>query len=242
MPGRATRCRSYKIAPGRASIRCSSGLVATGAVVGRNVPVRDGMDDARGTCTRVDTFDHHARFTGVNRSYIDMRVAIFVVTLLAGTLSPAGFSQALDAADAPAFRSAVPLFSAVPVAALSSPGLAVQQLAAPAVKPTAARSTPASRRAGSHSARLLESRASAHRLPAPAERGGGQAGIEGSGAAARPLGSGSMMNSAASLRSAAAHPIRSIGDHLLTGVVGLMLIAYQLRRTHRVLRPHPFTT
>jgi hypothetical protein len=37
-------------------------------------------------------------------------------------------------------------------------------------------------------------------------------------------------------------PSRSMTDHLLAGVVGLMLIAYQLRRKHRVLRPHPFST
>lgn len=36
-------------------------------------------------------------------------------------------------------------------------------------------------------------------------------------------------------------PARSWTDHLLTGVVALMLIAYQLRRKHRVLRPHPFS-
>lgn len=35
-------------------------------------------------------------------------------------------------------------------------------------------------------------------------------------------------------------PVRSLTDHLLAGVVALMLIAYQLRRKHRVLRPHPF--
>lgn len=37
-------------------------------------------------------------------------------------------------------------------------------------------------------------------------------------------------------------PERTLTDHLLAGVVGLMLIAYQLRRKHRVLRPHPFAT
>jgi hypothetical protein len=37
-------------------------------------------------------------------------------------------------------------------------------------------------------------------------------------------------------------PARSLTDHLLTGLVALMLIGYQLRRKHRVLRPHPFTT
>jgi hypothetical protein len=41
---------------------------------------------------------------------------------------------------------------------------------------------------------------------------------------------------------ASRQPNRSLTDHLLTGVVALMLIGYQLRRKHRVLRPHPFTT
>jgi hypothetical protein len=35
---------------------------------------------------------------------------------------------------------------------------------------------------------------------------------------------------------------RTLEDHLLTGFVALMLIAYQLRRKHRFLRPHQFST
>jgi hypothetical protein len=35
---------------------------------------------------------------------------------------------------------------------------------------------------------------------------------------------------------------RSLEDHLLTGFIALMLIAYQLRRKHRFLRPHQFST
>ena len=34
---------------------------------------------------------------------------------------------------------------------------------------------------------------------------------------------------------------RSLEDHLLTGFIALMLIAYQLRRKHRFLRPHQFS-
>lgn len=34
---------------------------------------------------------------------------------------------------------------------------------------------------------------------------------------------------------------RSAGDFLLMGFAALMLIAYQLRKKHRVLRPHPFS-
>jgi hypothetical protein len=34
---------------------------------------------------------------------------------------------------------------------------------------------------------------------------------------------------------------RTLEDHLLTGFVALMLIAYQLRRKHRFLRPHRFS-
>jgi hypothetical protein len=35
---------------------------------------------------------------------------------------------------------------------------------------------------------------------------------------------------------------RSLEDHVLTGFIALMLIAYQLRRKHRFLRPHQFST
>jgi hypothetical protein len=35
---------------------------------------------------------------------------------------------------------------------------------------------------------------------------------------------------------------RSMEDHMLTGFVAVMLIAYQLRRKHRFLRPHQFST
>lgn len=34
---------------------------------------------------------------------------------------------------------------------------------------------------------------------------------------------------------------RTLEDHLLTGVVALMLVAYQLRRKHKFLRPHRFS-
>jgi hypothetical protein len=34
---------------------------------------------------------------------------------------------------------------------------------------------------------------------------------------------------------------RSAGDFLLMGFAALMLIAYQLRKKHRILRPHPFS-
>jgi hypothetical protein len=33
---------------------------------------------------------------------------------------------------------------------------------------------------------------------------------------------------------------RTLEDHLLTGFVALMLVAYQLRRKHKFLRPHQF--
>lgn len=35
---------------------------------------------------------------------------------------------------------------------------------------------------------------------------------------------------------------RTLEDHMLTGFIALMLIAYQLRRKHRFLRPHQFST
>lgn len=34
---------------------------------------------------------------------------------------------------------------------------------------------------------------------------------------------------------------RTLEDHVLTGFIALMLIAYQLRRKHRFLRPHRFS-
>jgi len=36
------------------------------------------------------------------------------------------------------------------------------------------------------------------------------------------------------------HRPRTAGDFVLMGCVALMLVAYQLRRKHRFLRPHPF--
>lgn len=36
------------------------------------------------------------------------------------------------------------------------------------------------------------------------------------------------------------HRSRTAGDFVLMGCVALMLVAYQLRRKHRFLRPHPF--
>jgi hypothetical protein len=36
--------------------------------------------------------------------------------------------------------------------------------------------------------------------------------------------------------------VRTTEDHLLTGFIAVMLIAYQLRRKHRFLRPHQFST
>jgi hypothetical protein len=35
---------------------------------------------------------------------------------------------------------------------------------------------------------------------------------------------------------------RTVEDHWLTGFIAVMLIAYQLRRKHRFLRPHQFST
>ena len=35
---------------------------------------------------------------------------------------------------------------------------------------------------------------------------------------------------------------RTTEDHFLTGFIAVMLIAYQLRRKHRFLRPHQFST
>jgi hypothetical protein len=148
-----------------------------------------------------------------------MRVAILALSLCAVAVSHASAAQVLPATEAPAFSSAIP------AVAMNSPLLSAPELVAPAV------SRPSLRRAST----ALSPNSVALRAQRVAMGVGSQ----------RPLSSrpSSPSNSTRTLALRAPHhPARSITDHLLVGVVGLLLIGHQLRRKHRVLRPHPFTT
>jgi hypothetical protein len=110
----------------------------------------------------------------------------------------------------------VPAFSsAVPAIAMNSPAFSSPQLVAPTVTRPGLRRSPVTRNAT----------ASGLRSPRVAM----------GATSSRALVPGGTLR-------AAQHPTRSLTDHLLTGVVALLLIGHQLRRKHRVLRPHPFTT
>jgi hypothetical protein len=179
-----------------------------------------------------------------------MRVAILVVILFGTAIGRAAGAQVLEASDAPAFSGVVPIVALSSPAArigqtkispsMSSPGLNFPELTASSVL-------------------LKATRRAAHRASGAetARRGG-----VGQGAVVRtevqrpmtPVPHTLAVNTAASASPGSAvlrapltgmrtpQPTRSLGDHLLTGVVAVMLIGYQLRRKHRVLRPHPFTT
>ena len=155
-----------------------------------------------------------------------MRVAIFVLTLLGIAVSEAAFSQAVDVHDTPAFNSAMPAI------AMNSPGLMLQELTVPALKD----GTAASRTALGKQAKTTVPKSSKAKLPTATP-----AVLPSLSAAGAMAGRGAaMIQPHAGIRTYQ-QPSRSLSDHLLTGVVALMLIAYQLRRKHRVLRPHPFS-
>jgi hypothetical protein len=156
-------------------------------------------------------FSSHGRFGDVKRSYIGMRVAIFVLCLLGISAGPTCLAQGLDAQDVPVFSGAVP------VVAMTAPGFKVPELARHA--PNAAANLQV--RVPRAAVRVAKAEVTDARSVS-----GNANGLASAPRGARP----------------AQPPVRSMTDHLLTGVVGLMLIAYQLRRKHRVLRPHPFAT
>ena len=164
-----------------------------------------------------------------------MRVAIFVLSLLAMAGSEAGQAQALEATDSPA------LGAALSTLAMNNSNRMLADLAVPRFNDSAARNGVGAHRVPLATPRLRTFNRSSVRdavrpvtvshattsplanLPHAPMAGRGAALIQ-------PLGGQRVIG----------QPARSTSDHVLTGVVALMLIAYQLRRKHRVLRPHPF--
>lgn len=151
-----------------------------------------------------------------------MRVAIFAVMLLGIGLGRASHAQVLQGADGTAFSGTVP------TVAMNNSAFSVPELTNPAV-------TRAKLRRGvrGRGATVPAQSTPALRTPTLA-------------ASTLALGVGSPRSLDTGAYQPALHapdhPTRTFTDHLLAGAVGLMLIAYQLRRKHRVLRPHPFTT
>jgi hypothetical protein len=136
------------------------------------------------------------------------------VAILALSLCAVAVSHASAAQVLPATEA--PAFSSViPAVAMNSPVFSTPELVAPVVTRPGSRRGPATRNAS----------ANAVRSPRLAM------GVAGP----RTVAPGGVLR-------AAHQPNHSLTDHLLTGVVALLLIGHQLRRKHRVLRPHPFTT
>lgn len=147
-----------------------------------------------------------------------MRVAMLAV-MLSGLISAgSSHAQLLQTAESVTFTGSVP------TVALNNPGFAVPELTMPAL---AAKSMARAGRVNSPMPAAAQPL-----IPAPKRFALRTAGPRGAGASNPTLG----------VMRDARPPARSMTDHLLAGVVGLMLIAYQLRRKHRVLRPHPFST
>jgi hypothetical protein len=140
-----------------------------------------------------------------------MRVAILILTLSMAS-SEAGHAQAVEVHDSPAFGNAVATL------AMNNPGPAL----------------------------LTTSLYQASRYPASAGRLIRTANVPQLATTRAELtpvsnaGRGTAVSQPSSALPSSG-PARSVSDHLLTGLVAVMLIAYQLRRKHRVLRPHPFT-
>ena len=160
-----------------------------------------------------------------------MRVAILALSLCAAAVSHASAAQVLPTTEAPTFSSTIP------AVAMNSPLLSAPDLGASVV------SRPSLRRAATA------------RHPNPGAlraqhlaMGVGQRPLSNSPLSNNPLSSSPLPTSSLLTRDgtlalrAPLHPTRSITDHLLVGVVALLLMGHQLRRKHRVLRPHPFTT
>jgi hypothetical protein len=147
-----------------------------------------------------------------------MRVAMLAVMLSGLVGAGASHGQGLQTAESVTFTGAVP------AAALNNPGFAVPELTMPALAAKGMTRGGRMRTPVPTSVQPLAPLAGRFALRA---------------ASPRAAGSG---DSALRTMQAARPPSRSMTDHLLAGVVGLMLIAYQLRRKHRVLRPHPFST
>ena len=152
-----------------------------------------------------------------------MRVAFLVVALLVMTGSEAGHTRATDSHVGPALIEP----------SMTSPVLTAAAFSAPALTGSGFNSVAALTRS---QAPLEFTAAAAMRTVAvpqvlAPDVNLAHAPMAGRGAA--------LIQPLTSLRPAG-QPARSMSDHLLTGLVAVMLIAYQLRRKHRVLRPHPF--
>jgi hypothetical protein len=156
-----------------------------------------------------------------------MRVAMFAVSLLGIASVQVGHAQVVSVEGA-TFNGAVP------ATAIHNPSVMVPEFAMPAVRQAALVRSVSTRRTAASAGSVL-------RLPATrfaythftATR-------PAMGAPSARVGSGSNIAMPTRALQVRQPPVRSFTDHLLASVVGLMLIAYQLRRKHRVLRPHPF--
>jgi hypothetical protein len=143
----------------------------------------------------------------------DMRVAFLVLTLLAVASSEASHSQAMERPEAPAFNGGVPAL------AMNYPQLDLTGTKTSVMVH------------GVNVPQSVPQNVNVSQNP-PAAATSAHPPMAGRGAA--------LIQPLSGMRPAG-QPTRSITDHLLTGLVAVMLIAYQLRRKHRVLRPHPFT-
>jgi hypothetical protein len=156
-----------------------------------------------------------------------MRVAVFTVSLLSIASVQVAHAQ-IASVEGATFNGAVP------ATAIHSPSFIVPELAMPAVRQAAlVRNVSAHRTAATAGSvlRLPATRfAYTHFTPAQPVMG----------APSARVGSGSNIAMPTQALQIRQPPVRSLTDHLLAGVVALLLIAYQLRRKHRVLRPHPF--
>jgi hypothetical protein len=155
-----------------------------------------------------------------------MRVAIFAVSLLGIASVQVSHAQGAPTVDGRPFTgTTATTLHAAPATAMNGPSLTVSELSMPTVT-----NSVLARRVNTRSLGPVGT-AAASAAPAALAASGPR--LEAAVAAVAPM------------RAAAARqppPVRSAVDHLLAGVVAVMLIAYQLRRKHRVLRPHPFTT
>jgi hypothetical protein len=156
-----------------------------------------------------------------------MRVAVLSVSLLSIASIQVGHAQ-ITSAEGATFNGAVP------AAAIQNPSFMVPEFAMPAVRQAALARGVSARGAGaspSSVVRLPPARSAYAHFPSARPI---------MGAPSARFGNGSNIAMPTRALQVRQPPARSLTDHLLAGVVALMLIAYQLRRKHRVLRPHPF--
>ena len=168
-----------------------------------------------------------------------MRVAICFLSLLGIASSEAGLTQAVDAGDAPGFHAAVPVV-AMNSTAMNGTRLAVPSAFAP--KPARPNTQEHARLAPVAAAEVSAPLARVASAPVNVRA----VGVARSVSLSQSVASRDTAAQAAKLAPAYStvlprQPARSMTDHLLTGFVAAMLIAYQLRRKHRLLRPHLFS-